>query len=57
MVSVGPQVGAWFLIWLSGNVMAHFASAAGQPGVEEEESCLLAGTCVNNRFCARIPAL
>lgn len=37
--------------------MSHFAPAACQPGAEEGENCLLAGTCVNNRFCARIPAL
>lgn len=50
-------VGTWFVIWLSGNIMVHFAPVAGQPGAEEGESCWLAGTCVNNRFCARIPAL
>lgn len=37
--------------------MAHFAPAAGQPGAEEGEGCLPAGTCGNNSFCARIPAL
>lgn len=28
-----------------------------QPGAEQGERCLLAGTCANSRFCARIPAL